>query len=228
MAGLQRSPSTERLMVSRVVWPAEREGRDEPDAGLRVEGDDRIARALVRAGRAARAASARAGGRFSTCVRRSLETCAADVRRRTVVAATDLVGHDGRTSDGEAVGLDLRLVLCLRSRVRVAREPSADELAVRGDGVEKVGVDDVGPGPAADRVARSVVAHGDTVGARAGISVSRPGPPCRKSGPEPDATRSRPPFAKIVSRPRRPGEAVGAPGAGDAGRGCGAGEDERD
>ena len=71
-------------------------------------------------------------------------------------------------------------------RVRVAREPPADELAVARDDVREVGVHDVERRPAAHDVARAVVRRRDRSFPGPASCVSRPGPPWRKSAPLPD------------------------------------------
>ena len=64
-------------------------------------------------------------------------------------------------------------MLTLGVAVRIARDPAADELAVGGDAVERVGGDDVGARAAANCVPPAVVLGGDPI--RAGTAVEEVG-----------------------------------------------------
>ena len=134
----------------------------------RVVRDDGVARSRVGAGRPARDGEAGQEAAPPRCavVRRHRE---ADVRRGAVEASTDLERGHCRPSEGEAVRLDLGLVLRAVRAVRIAREPAPDELAVARDGVGEVGVHDVEAGPAAHDVSRAVVRGRDQVVAGAGV-----------------------------------------------------------
>ena len=173
----------------------------------RVEGDDRIARALIRAGRNARDGQA---GQEAAAPRRAVvgRHRVADVRRRSVDASADLEGRDRRPPEREAVRLDLGLVLRVRAPVRVAGEPAADELAVACDGVGQVRVDDVEPRSAPGGVARPVVRHRDEVAARAGVDRVATGTALEEVGAAASEELVVPREATDDVRARRPDEPV--------------------
>ena len=147
---------------------SESERGDEPRRMRRVVRDDGVARSRVGAGRPARDGEAgqEAAPPRGAVVRRHREP---DVRRGAVEASTDLKGGHRRPSEGEAVRLDLGLVLRAVRAVGIAREPAPDQLAVAPHGVGEVGVHDVEAGSAAHDVSRAVVRARDQVVAGAGV-----------------------------------------------------------
>ncbi len=89
----------------------------------------------------------------------------ADSDRPTVGESTRLEHRHDRRAEGNAVGLDLSLVL--RDPIeRIARELPGHDLAVGVDGVAQLRVDDVEPGPTDGGVLRAVGMERDAVGAR--------------------------------------------------------------
>ena len=91
------------------------------------------------------------------------------VRCRPVETSSDLERRHRRSSDGEAVGLHLRLVLRAVASIRVTRKAAPHELAVARHDVGEVGVHDVEAGPAAHDVACAVIRRRDQVVARARV-----------------------------------------------------------
>jgi hypothetical protein len=86
-----------------------------------------------------------------------------------------LEGRHDRLAECEAVGFNLRLVLAVEVRIRIARELAADDLTVVRDGVDQLGVDEIVAAAAADRVTGRVRVDGDPVVARtAGCSIAAP------------------------------------------------------
>ena len=203
----------------------DRERGDEPRAGRRVVRDDRIACTHVQArGNALlREAGKEPAPPGAAVVARD---CEPDVVRAAVDAAADLVRDHGRPPDGEAVRLDLSLVLPGRRRVRIAGEPPPDELAVGRDDVGQVGVHDVEAGAAADGVPGAVVLDRDPVDPASGGEAVAAGPAVQEVG---SGERGQPVSAATPEqyvRPRRSHEPVAPVRSLDRRRGRGAAQDQ--
>lgn len=102
--------------------------------------------------------------------------------------------------------------LALERGEAVARELAADDLAVRLDAVDELGVHEVGARPAGDGVADAIGVRGDAVVAVASLDGVAP-----VAGPQ-KVVSSQPPEQVGIACSH---QAVGAGGAGDrGGRGC--------
>ena len=178
---LHVKPSLERLIVRRVIWfwiASVEMSHVRVAASYATTGS--LARTCGPGGHALlREAGKEPAPPGASVVARDREP---DVVRAAVDAAADLVRDHGRPSDGEAVRLDLRLVLPGRRRVRIAGEPPPDELAVGRDDVGQVGVHDVEPGAAADGVPGAVVLGRDPVDPGPGDEAVAAGPAVQEVG----------------------------------------------
>ena len=105
---------------------------------------------------------------------------------------------DDRRAEGEAVRLDLRLVLALRVHRRVPGELEAQHLAVGRHAVDPLRDDHVTSGAAAHVVARPVELDADPVGARAAVDEVATGAALEKVG----ASATRKPIVPTVAADR--------------------------
>ena len=129
----------------------EGERSHEPDAVHGVVGD----RGVGGGGFRARRNRPRRDARKQAAPPRAPAVCRhrrADVRGRARRAAPELECSDDRRAEREGVRLDRGLVLAVRVRVRVDRQPAGHRLAVRCDLVAEIRADDVAAGTAVDRV----------------------------------------------------------------------------